>query len=594
MLLSRSQLTATGWPGTRKSWPIAVTNTGAQGQLVVASGRGFGPDTKVQTGSVSLNDATSRQFADASGLPNNYAMFHFTVRPGADRADASIAYKGTPNAEPFSQVRLILIDPRGRLAADTFPQGTSNFGNVDVRTPAPGVWTGVIFGVIGAENGTNGTVLWQVTTQRFTGFGTVAPHAFYLLPGQSQILHVTETLPAHAGDIAGSIILKSNLGGTDPNVGTERDSIAVTLRSMVDIAGGGSFSGIVTGGNGRPPGLGEVAYFEFKVGHGRRSIAANVALTNDASDNVGSYLVAPDGQALGFGQNTFDGTNERSLTAYTLDPTPGIWTLVIDFAGPVAGDEVSQQFHGTIRRESTRVSALGLPDSRRRLLRRDRTLTVRVRVTNLGDAPGSYFVDARLAKLTKLVLDSEDGQTFILPLSADLPEWFVPTEASSARVTAQATVPIEFDWGAAQGDPDLFAPPAGKDRAIGVFTAAGGSLQPGNWVASPDEIGPYSHIAKQDYVTMAMTVTAKAFDPAVTSSTADLWITSISVVAPFHPVNIGPGKSATIDVHIRPTGRPGTVVRGSLYIDDFISGVPPYGQQTGDELVAMPYAYTIK
>ncbi len=45
---------------------------------------------------------------------------------------------------------------------------------------------------------------------------------------------------------------------------------------------------------------------------------------------------------------------------------------------------------------------------------------------------------------------------------------------------------------------------------------------------------------------------------------------------------------------IRPTGRPGTVVRGYLYVDDSVPGVPPYGQATGNELVAIPYAYTIK
>lgn len=593
LLLSRSQLTASGWPGTHRSWRIRVTNTGAQGQLVVASGRGFGPDTDTQAGSVTLSDATSPQLIDASGIPDNYATFHFTVPHGAARVGASIAYPGTSGAESFSPVRLILVDPRGRLAADSFPQGTSDFGSVDVRAPVPGVWTGVVVGIVGADNGTNGTVHWQVATQRFTRFGAVAPHTFYLLPGQSRILHVTETLPEQAGDVTGSIVLRSNLGGTDPDIGTERGSIPVTARSMVDIASGGSFGGVLTGGNGRPPGIGAVSYFEFMVGRGRQSIAANVTLTNDAADNVGAYLVAPDGQALGFGQNTFNGKNERSLTAHTFDPTPGIWTLVIDFAGAVVGDEVSQHFYGTIRRESTRASAPGLPDNPRRHLTQDRTLTVPVRVTNIGKAPEAYFVDARLAKLTTLVLDSEDGQTFILPLSADLPEWLMPTEATSARVTAQATVPIEFDWGPAQGDPDLFAPPAAKDSAMGAFAPAGGSLQPGNWVAAPDELGPYAHKAKQDYVTMAMTVTAKAFDPAVTASTADYWALSLDVAAPFDPVNVDPGKSATINVSIRPTGRPGTVVRGYLYIDDFIAGVPPYSQQTGDELVAIPYAYTI-
>jgi hypothetical protein len=36
------------------------------------------------------------------------------------------------------------------------------------------------------------------------------------------------------------------------------------------------------------------------------------------------------------------------------------------------------------------------------------------------------------------------------------------------------------------------------------------------------------------------------------------------------------------------------VVAGTLYVDDFTSDVPPYGQVSGDELAAIPYAYRIR
>jgi hypothetical protein len=35
-------------------------------------------------------------------------------------------------------------------------------------------------------------------------------------------------------------------------------------------------------------------------------------------------------------------------------------------------------------------------------------------------------------------------------------------------------------------------------------------------------------------------------------------------------------------------------VSGTLYVDDLLTDVPPYGQFTGDELAGLPYAYTIK
>ena len=90
-----------------------------------------------------------------------------------------------------------------------------------------------------------------------------------------------------------------------------------------------------------------------------------------------------------------------------------------------------------------------------------------------------------------------------------------------------------------------------------------------------------------------MSAVTKAFDTAVTSATGDLWAVSTNPAASFSPVTINPGQSATIDVTITPNAAAGTVVSGDLYVDDFASGVPPYGQLTGDELVALPYEYTV-
>ena len=94
--LSSTQLSGSGNAGTAQSWQETVTNTGSTFQPVSLSGRAFGPDENVQTGSVTLSDTTSPQLANYQGLANNYGVFHFSVAPGQQRLVGSIAWPGNP------------------------------------------------------------------------------------------------------------------------------------------------------------------------------------------------------------------------------------------------------------------------------------------------------------------------------------------------------------------------------------------------------------------------------------------------------------------------------------------------------------------
>jgi hypothetical protein len=73
-----------------------------------------------------------------------------------------------------------------------------------------------------------------------------------------------------------------------------------------------------------------------------------------------------------------------------------------------------------------------------------------------------------------------------------------------------------------------------------------------------------------------------------------VWPASINPATTFSPVVINPGETVTVNVTITPAGPSGTVVQGTLYVDDYVSAVPPYGQVAGDELAGFPYSYTIK
>ncbi|HYB26912.1 MAG TPA: hypothetical protein VEF89_09890, partial [Solirubrobacteraceae bacterium] len=101
--------------------------------------------------------------------------------------------------------------------------------------------------------------------------------------------------------------------------------------------------------------------------------------------------------------------------------------------------------------------------------------------------------------------------------------------------------------------------------------------------------------------TTGITATTAAFDPAVSSPTGDLWLQAVNATSPVTPVVVNPGMSATIPVAIAPSGRSGTVVNGTLYVDDLtiVNGLATWNELGGvnveqaSDLAAIPYQYTI-
>jgi hypothetical protein len=267
----------------------------------------------------------------------------------------------------------------------------------------------------------------------------------------------------------------------------------------------------------------------------------------------------------------------------------------------VVGDELSQQFSGTIAFNDARASASGLPDSTRRQLAAGQPVTVPVRITNNGAAPEDFFIDPRLDSSQAIALTPIPPTTATnsLPLTSFLPSWLVPTQTSGVSVEESSSLPAMFDFEPYPGDPDLASAsntpgPLCSDTASASYFPPGGAVTAGEWYAAPTECGPYPGPAPAGSATVTMTAQTKAFDPAVTSPTGDAWLFAVNPDAAFTPLVLGPGQTATVDVTITPFGAAGTVVRGDLYIDDLTDDVPPYAQFSGDELAALPYTYTIK
>jgi hypothetical protein len=609
----QGQINGLGNPGTTVTAHVTVTNTGSSKQTVHLSGDAVGKATDVQNKTLTLSNAHSKKFTDAFGFVNNYGELHFTVRPGQDRLSASIAYPAkTLNFN--AAVRFDLINPKGKLAIQSEPQGTSNFTPADVLHPAPGRWTAVIFDMTGGkEDGTVGKIHFTASTEKLVSFGHVSTSALHLASGASGSFTFTAKTPSSPGDTSGSVRVNSG-------------SIPVTLRSMVNLSTGGHFSGTLTGGNGRDdlPGNGQINYYEFNVPAGAPNVSASVNLTNDGERQVNAYLVDPAGEIAGFGSNyllssvTSSGlgfTTGTHMDAYAANAIPGTWTLVVDFndpalATPSTGNETSQRYTGQIQLKSlVSASASTLPDSASTT--ESGPVTVPVTITNHGSAPENFFLDPRLSSSTNYTLAGENNTDVDVPLPAGsaAPTWEVPTETSELNATATSTVPMTFDLGefGDGADPDLasFQPGSTTTPPSVQVTAGTGSLSPGLWA------GAQAPTATDGFVTpdtttgtasITVNATTQAFDLGALPNQGDFWygevdFSSAPTLPAFNPTfTIAPGKSKVIDLTITPSqdGSAGTVVSGTLYVDVFAAfNEIQLGGLTASDVLGIPYKYTI-
>jgi hypothetical protein len=613
LLASPGQLTAVALPGTARTWKVTVANEGTRAQTVRVDSRTLKPGTtSSSSGRVALSDAKSATYQADSGATVNYATARFRIPAHQGRLDVSIAYPGSA-AGVLSPPVLALFDPDGRMAADSEPQGAGNYGNVDVRAPAGGTWTAVVSSDTAADGGYAGQVSWLAVTQNYTSFGSVSPVSLTLAPGQAKTFVLAVRAPADPGDLAGSILLHS--------AGNPVTSIPVVVRSEINVAAGGRFTGVLTGGNGRGS-LGTAGYYQFAVPSGTKALRTELALHGNPEPGnlVGAYLVSPDGDVTGYGQNSDlsdaeAGLTGQTLTATALSPVAGTWTLIVAFGEPVSGAAVSDPYTGyvTFAAAGTLVPRSPLPDGTG--LVPGKAVTIPVTVTNTSNAPQDYFLDPRLATagtLTLTPLGYGAGSAFAtasgkvrLPVAADAaaPFYFVPSGTSGVIVQQTSTLPAMTDLSSAAGDPDIG--PAGLDRgslcgksAWAAYTPSGGTVTSGSWVTGPTECGPYTSAAPAGTATDTLSVTTAAFDPSVSVATGDLerLATSASAgnTALAKAVELPPGKSATVNVTFKPApGAPAARVSGTLFLDTVQGGVPPYGQGAGDEVAALPYSYLV-
>jgi hypothetical protein len=598
LLKSADQLDAVGQPATTQTLSDTVTNDGKATATVGLSSRTLGPYTSVDQSTVTLADATGDE-----------AVVQFTVPSGQARLNASIAYvaAGSSSNDFNAGDQLSLFTPQKQLAEYSIPQGAGNFGNAQVADPAPGTWTALIFGAPSTDGGSTGPVQFGASVAAWAPFGTLSGSSLTLAPGASGTVTLTVPTPASPGDQSGAIVLDD---GAATEAFTSVTTIPVILRSLVPTpAPTTTFTGTLTGGNGRETSTGLTEYYQFDIPAALGVLNADITTANPDNTFLAVLVDPTTGEAASTAANTEFGIGpdgspvpdpQVGAQLHVLDPAPGRWTLIIDFYNQVSGTALSEPFSVTLDTTAAAASVAGLPDTAATTLAAGVPVTANVTVTNNGDAPESYFVDGRLSGSTTLDLAPATASTVQVPLTGTPPEFVVPSHTTSITASASAPVGIFFDYTWAFGDPDLLSNSEPYDDSPSG-TLAASAVADGTWTITPFQDGPDgAHGVAPVTTQTSMTATTAAFDPAVSAPTGDLWLESVDPDATVHPYVVEPGQTITIPVVITPTGPLGTTVSGTLYLDDasLVDGALTFDDLTGvfpegSDVAAFPYQYTV-
>jgi hypothetical protein len=587
LLNNPTNVSITDLPRAPESATVAITNTGSAKQHLEPRLQVIGPPIAGATTTVTLA-ASDPIFPSPAGLPRNYVLQHFTVPEGADHLDAAIAWQVNPFTGPAVTVDLGLIDPSGKDAGYTIPQGASSaYGHFDVNHPAAGTWTAVIW-TSAVSDSYYGPVVFSWTAERYVQFGSVSPASFELAPGATQWITARFSMPAQPGDQAVAIRFPGNAAHSE---------VPIALRTLVPTGpNGGFFNGTMTGGNGRGS-TGPTQTFAFEVPRGVKNMSLSVQ-DSDSFWLLEGLLVAPDGMQLSVEPN-FD-ANENPTVTMQLNrdhPTPGQWRFILLQNLFASGNETSLPFTAQINFDGAQVNATGLPqDPHTKLSVGAGAVSVPITITNTGGLAQAYFADARLeGALTTLTFGTFPICTAANQLPYGCFGTFLPTQVQSAQFIAQAGAPITMDVAGdtgylvgVSGAPDLTARSVGPNTVVASISES--EVPWGEWELLPTLIGPFGPAgAPPTPVTTSVAVELKPFDATVTSDHGDLWSDVTFGTSTYNPLVLGPGATGTIYVTITPSAsQVGTTVHGTIYIDTFNAVV-----QTGDEVVGIPYSYTV-
>lgn len=591
LLYSPTSAEITDLPGANEARSFVITNSGTVSQRVVPDFQILGTPFAGANLTVQLDPASDATYLNSNGDLEPYIERKFYVPTGAQHLDAAIAWQNSYIAvTPY--VELALLDPSGRLAADSLPLGGSGYGHVDVVHPATGYWTAIIW-TTPAEDSLSytGPVKFTWNVERFESAGSVNPASFDLAPGASRTVTLQLRMPSQPGDSAGAI----RFGQSENSTGIISAEIPLSMRTLVPInSSGGAFAGTLTGGNGQTNGA-PTQTFAFDVPAGVR----DMSLALKFSDNgylMEGLLIDPQGMELSV-QGNLDpsGNSQAALQLSHFNPQPGRWRFVLVQNLISSGNQTSEPYSARIGFNTAQVTATGMPnDPNIQLSASAKSVTIPVTITNRGPVTQAYFADARLNSQVVATLPVNYACTAGVLPGACL-QVVVPTEVSDIQFFAQSPDPIDLialNYAgyeiAGTESPELFARKVSDDTIVASLRVP--EVPYGFWDAFPSNIGPYgAGGAPTIPVNTTAIATMQPFDPTVSADSGDFWADQVFLTNTYNPLILAPGQSGTINLTITPDRRQiGKSISGFIYIDTYNEFV-----LTGDEVLRMPYRYTI-
>ncbi len=590
ILDSTTQFNAAGATSSPQSFTESLTNEGSKAVTLGLASRTLAPYTTV------AGSPTSLTLSKATGYEDEVQL---TVPSGQARLNVSLSTVGAVN--------LSLVSPSGDLASYNLPQGVGNYGNAEVADPAPGTWTALL-----EVTPTTPTlpatlkVAFSAQTATWQPFGSLTANSLSLAAGATKSVTLNVSTPSEPGDESGAIVVTNT--AASPTF-TKVTTIPVTLRSYAPAptpTSATTFTGTLTGGNGRQPSTGQTAYYQVDVPDGQQVLNADVT-TGNKGNTMFAELVDPSGEAASTATSGMLATSpsgnaeiqpEDGTQLHVLNPAAGVWTLIVDFYNTVSGTATSQPFNVTLTDTAVPASASNLPDSTSDDVDAGTPIDVPVTVTNNGTTPEEYFIDARTTGTVTEKLAPQTTSSVVLPnLAGVVPIYLVPSHTSELSTTATAKDPLFYDYTYAFGDPDL--PSTTGTTATGSYSAS--DIPSGDWTITPFLKGPTGAKAHK-FVTarVSMSATTLGFNAAFSSPTGDLWQDGTSATNGVNPVVADPGQTVTIDVVLTPEGSASQQFTGTLYVDSLSAASPDVtfddlfnNVLEGSDVAAFPYAYTI-